>query len=98
MQKTISFDSASKDFSKLKEASLLVQTTVQALGSGERSFTVTYDKSESGTKVTIDVPAPVEAKPAPSEAPTVETLAAENSGQQAEAEPSRSRKAKNVMQ
>lgn len=67
MNKTISFDSASSDFSKLKEASLLVQTTVQALGDGKRSFTVAYDKTESGTKVTIEIPAPVEAEPAPRE-------------------------------
>lgn len=94
MQKTISFDSATGDFSKLKEASLLVQTTVQALGDGKRSFTVTYDKSESGTKVTIDVPAPAEAKPAPSEAPTVEAVASESSGQPTEVEPVRSKKSK----
>jgi hypothetical protein len=84
MNKTISFDSASSDFSKLKEASLLVQTTVQALGDGKRSFTVAYDKTESGTKVTIEIPAPVEAKPASSEAKTTETTASENPGQSTE--------------
>lgn len=98
MQKTISFDSASSDFSKLKEASQLVQTTVQALGDGKRSFTVTYDKSESGTKVSIDIPALVEPKPAPSKAETTETVASEDHGQPTEAEPSRPRKTKNVMQ
>ena len=94
MNKTISFDSASSDFSKLKEASLLVQTTVQALGDGKRSFTVTYDKTESGTKVTIEIPAPVEAKQEPAKTETVEAAASEDSGQQAEAEPVRSRRTK----
>ena len=94
MNKTISFDSASSDFSKLKEASLLAQTTVQALGDGKRSFTVTYDKTESGTKVTIEIPAPVEPKPAPSEVKTTETVAAEDLGQPTETEPVKAKRAK----
>lgn len=94
MNKTISFDSASSDFSKLKEASLLAQTTVQALGDGKRSFTVTYDKTESGTKVTIEIPATVEPKQEPAKAETTETVAAEDSGQPTEAEPIKSKRSK----
>lgn len=94
MNKTISFDSASCDLAKLREASVLAQTTVQALGDGKRSFTVTYDKTKSGTKVTIEIPAPVEPKPAPSEVKTTETVASEDSGQPAETEPSKPKRSK----
>ena len=94
MKKLISFDSASCDFSKLKEAAVLLQTTVQALGDGKRSFTVTYDKTESGTKITIEIPASVEPKPAPGQAETTEAAATEDSGQQAEAEPTKQKRAR----
>jgi hypothetical protein len=94
MQKTLSFDSASCDISKLKEASLLVQTTVQALGDGKRSFTVTYDKSESGTKVSIEISAFVEPKPAKVDAETVEAVAAKDPGQPTETEPVKSKRSK----